>query len=411
MARLPYEGVKILEVAQGAVCPVCISWFGAWGAEVIHLESHIFIDIMRSSGPMYDRIQDLEHTWWFHTEDTSKYDINLDLRKPKAVELVKRLVTEWKPNIFAESYTPGTLPKLGLGYEVVRELKPDIIYYSTCQQGETGPHKDRPGYGNIGSAVSGMQSLAGWPDRPPVPIGPWSDFTGATLSHFAIAAALIRQKKTGKGMYIDISQQESAAICLGPALMDYFITGRAMQRNGNRIPYAAPHSAFPCKGDDRWVAIAVFTDEEWESFCQVLANPNWTKDARFATVMGRKANEEKLEYLIGEWTINFTAEEVEAMMQRAGVAANVVESNKDYMEDPQVKYVRGIREFDHPIAPKVHVHDTAIGLSKCVDRMFRSPTMGEHNRYVLHDILGLSDDEIADLLVEKVITTYDDVPF
>ncbi len=412
MAGLPYEGVKVLDIGQGAVGPVPVRWMGDYGAEVIKLESHLFLNLMRSSGPMYEGISDLEHSWWFFNQDCSKYSITLNLKHPKGQELAKRLITEWKPNILVESFTPGTIKKLGLGYETVRELKPDIIFYSTCMQGQTGPDKNRMGYGHIATAVSGIHSLTGWPDHDPAPLGAFSDFVGVTTAHAVLNAALIRQKKTGKGMYIDLSQQESVTAILGPPVMDYFITGRIMQRNGNRIPNAAPHSAFPCKGDDKWVAIAIFTDEEWECFCRVLANPDWTKNAKFATLMGRKANEDELERLVGEWTINYIAEEVEAMMQRAGVAANVVESSKDFMEDPQVKYINGIRELDHPMVPKIHLQDTAIKLSKCTDRMFRPPTLGEHNHYVFHDILGLSDDEIAYLMVEHAITTEADMsPF
>lgn len=410
MARLPYEGIRILDFGQGAVAPVPVRWMGDYGAEVIHVESHLFYDVDRAGGPQYESKKDLEHSWWFFQYSASKRSITLNLKHPKGVGLVKRLISEWKPNIFIESFTPGTIGRLGLDYETVRELKPDIIYLSTCNQGQTGPHKDRMGYGLIATAVSGLHPLTGWPDRPPALVyGTYSDYVAATVADAVLNAALIHQKRKGKGAYIDLSQQESVTGTLAPPIMDYFLTGRIMQRNGNRIPNAAPHGAFPCKGEDRWVAIAVFTDEEWECFCLVLGNPEWTQDSKFVTLAGRKANEDELERLIGEWTINFTAEQVETMMQDAGVAANVVESGKDFMEDPQVKYVNGMRELDHPLVGKIHVQDAAIKLSKCPDGMFRAPLMGEHNEYVLREILGLTDDEIADLMVDKVITTTADL--
>ncbi len=412
MPRLPYEGIKILDFTWGAVGTVAVRFLSDWGAEAILVETYRKPSLNRTAGPFWANVVGVERGGWWHVNyNASKRSLSLNLDHPKANEVMKRLITEWKPNILAESYTPGAMKRLNLDYETVKEWKPDIIYYSTCMEGQTGPHKDRMGYGNVATSLAGPNFYTGWPDRDPSGLyGAYSDCLSATAGNNLMVAALFYQRKTGKGLWIDQSQYESVIRCLAPPLMDYFLTGRVMERAGNRVPDAAPHGAFPCKGDDRWVAIAVFTDEEWGGFCRVIGNPEWTKEPKFATLMGRKANEDVLERLVGEWTIDFAAEQVEAMMQAGGVAANVVENAQDYMEDPQIKHYNAMPEFDHPLIGKTRIYGPAMKLSKCPDGVSRAPTMGEHNRNVLHDILGMSDDEIADLMVEGAISTEADLP-
>lgn len=223
-------------------------------------------------------------------------------------------------------------------------------------------------------------------------------------------AALDYRRRTGKGLYIDQAQFETGTHFIAPPLMDYFVNGRVIGRNGNRFPDAAPHGAFPCQGNDRWVAIAVFTDGEWQAFCRVIGNPGWTKDPKFATLQGRKANEDELERLVGEWTVSYPAEKIEAMMQEAGVAANVVESNKDLFEDPQLQHRGHFQYLEHPAIGRHAYESPAFRMSKSPFQMRPSPCLGQHNDYVYREILGLSDDEISDLYAEGVITTEANLP-
>lgn len=186
--------------------------------------------------------------------------------------------------------------------------------------------------------------------------------------------------------------------------MDYSVNQRVASRIGNRSPYAAPHGAFRCRGEDRWCAIAIFTNEEWESFCEVVGSPAWIKDPRFATLQSRKENEDELEKVIEQWTINHSAEEVMSVMQAAGVAAGILETGKEMMEDdPQLKHRQFFSELDHPEIGKYHAERSPFILSKSPCEVRRAPLLGEHNEYVLKEILSMFDEEITELVIEGVI--------
>lgn len=268
------------------------------------------------------------------------------------------------------------------------------------------------GYGFFGTAYAGYCHLVGWPDREPLPLfNNYSDFVAPWYLACAVIGALLYRRRTGKGMYLDQSQVEAGASFLAPVILDYMVNGRIAQRMGNRDPYMAPHGLFPCKGDDRWIAIAVASEEQWRSFCAVLGNPAWTREPRFATLLARKQNEDELERLIGEWTRNYTEEQVMAMMQHAGVPAGVVQTCEDLFADPQLKHREHFRFLEHRVigthaynSPAYRLSQTACDIKKA------GPCLGEDNEYVYKQILGLSDDEIADLLIEGVITTETDVP-
>ena len=341
----------------------------------------------------------------------SKYGITLNLNKPGARDLIKRVVTNWQPHIMAESFRPGVMKRWGLDYDSVKRLKPDIVYFSTCLEGQYGPHSQRLGYGGVSTSMSGVSHLVGWPDRPPagLPLA-YADFPSAGTGLIAVVSALIRQRRTGRGLHIDQSQYESNLYVLAGPLMEYAVNGRVMGGNGNRHPSASPHGVYPCEGHDRWIAIAVFTDEEWRSFCRVIGDPAWASESRFATLAGRKSNEDELDRLVGEWTKDFPTEQVEAMMQAEGVAANVVEDNKDIYDDPQMKHYGHFRELEHPVVGTIQSEMPPMRFSKSRDTHFRAPLLGEHNHYVLSQFLGMSDDEIADLYAEGVITTDADLP-
>ena len=201
-----------------------------------------------------------------------------------------------------------------------------------------------------------------------------------------------------------MSQYENGVHFMAPLILDYVVNQRVANRMGNRYPYAAPHGAYRCRGEDRWCAIAVFTDEEWQSFCKVIGNPAWTNDPKFSTLLARKENEEELDRLVEEWTINHSAEEVMSMMQAAGVAAGTVQTAEDLLEhDPQLKHRHFFWELEHPEIGKYRARRPPFMLSKSPCELRRAPLLGEHNEYVLKEILGMSDEEIAELVIEGVI--------
>ncbi|MFC1978353.1 CaiB/BaiF CoA transferase family protein, partial [Chloroflexota bacterium] len=288
--------------------------------------------------------------------------------------------------------------------EELKKVKPDIIMLSACMQGQTGPKANHPGLGSHLTPLSGFTHITGWPDRPPQNLGIYTDFITPHFNALAILAALDYRRQTGKGQYLDVSQYEATIHLMAPLILDYVVNQRIADRMGNRYAYAAPHGAYRCRGEDRWCAIAVFTDEEWQSFCRVIGNPAWTTDPKFSTLPARKENEEELDRLVEEWTISHTPEAVMSLMQTAGVAAGVAQNAEDMMEhDPQLKHRNFFRELEHPEMGKHRVRGPAFMLSKSPYELQRSPLLGEHNEYALKEILGMSDAEVAELVIAGVL--------
>ncbi|GAG07423.1 unnamed protein product, partial [marine sediment metagenome] len=264
--------------------------------------------------------------------NASKLSFTVNMKHPKALDVALRLVAV--SDIVAENYTPSTLEKWGLTYQKLQEAKPDIILVREPMQGSDGPHAKFAGFGAVISPLAGISHLTGSPER--VPVGLGTNYTDYVINpgHTAIAtlAALHYRNRTGKGQLIEVAQVESSVCVVGTAILDQTVNGRDQNRQGNRLPYAAPHGAYRCQGDDRWCVIAVFSDAEWRAFCQAISDPQWCHDERFATLQERKQNEDELDRLIEGWTSGRTAEEVMETLQAAGVAAGVVQNARDVLE-------------------------------------------------------------------------------
>jgi len=406
MERQVFENINIADFSWVGVGPQTARELAEHGATVVRVESHKRLDQLRLIGPYKDFEPGIDRTAFGACFNTNKYGISVDLKTARGQEVGRKLVM-WA-DIVCDSMTPGSMKKMGLDYESLKKIKPDIIMFSTCQFGQYGPYAQLPGYGNIGAAMSGASYLVGWPERAPAGVhGAYSDFIAPWFLISTLIAALIYRKKTGKGIYIDMSQIEAAITFLSPLILDYTVNGRVAERMGNKTPCAAPHGSFPCLGENRWVAISVSTDEEWEKFCQIMGNPDWTKNGKFNTFMERKKNEDELNNLVGEWTKTYPPEQVASMMQDSGVPAGVVENcHEDLFNDPQLKHRQHFRFLDHKVIGRHAYNAPAYILSKTPNHIFKAgPTLGEDNEYVFKDILGYSDDEIANLLVEGVITT------
>jgi len=411
MPKQVFDGIRIADFSWVGVGPQVARELAEHGATVVRVESHKRLDQLRLLSPFKDREPGIDRTAFATCFNPNKYGISVDLKTDKGREVAHRLIA-WA-DVVGESMTPGSMGKLGLDYERVREIKPDIIMYSTCQMGQSGPYAALPGYGAIGAAMSGASNLFGWPDRPPIgAFGAYTDFISPWFLISTLIAALLFRRRTGAGTYIDMSQIEASTHFLSPLILDYTVNGRVAERVGNRSPYAAPHGAFPCRGNQRWIAIAVSSREEWVSFCDVLGNPEWTEEERFRTFAGRKENEDDLNRLTGEWTATVTPEEVFEAMQEAGVPAGVVENcHEDLFGDPQLKHREHFRFLEHPVIGRHRYNSPAYVLSKTPNHIHKAgPTLGEDNEHVFKEILGYSDDEIGDMLVDGVITTDADLP-
>lgn len=397
-----FEDVKILEFGQIVAGPLISTYLADYGAEVVHIESRTRPDQYRLYPPFKDNKPGINRGFDFAIYSHNKYGITLNLRHPKGVEVAKRIAKNWA-NVVTENFTPGVMGRLGVDYEELRKIKPDIIMLSTCNLGQTGPHAMHPGMGSHLTHLSGFTHLSGWPDRDPLILyGPYIDFIGVVYGTIALVAALEYRRQTGKGQLIDVAQFETGIQFLIPALLDYAVNGCIQGRKGNRCDYAAPHGAYPCQGEDRWCVITVFTDEEWGNLCRVMGDPDWTNDPKLATLLGRKRNEEELDRLVGEWTSNFTTEEVMAKLQAVGVEAAVVKNPQDMYDDPHLKRYLWA-EMEHAEIGKYHLQLPPFKLSKVPSQLrMSSPLLGEHNDYVYTNLAGFSQEEYEQLQQEGV---------
>jgi benzylsuccinate CoA-transferase BbsF subunit len=331
--------------------------------------------------------------------NVGKLNVTLNLKKPESVELVKRLVVEWADAV-AENYAPKAMKGFGIDYDALVDVKPDLVMISACLNGQFGPHKDYPGFGGQGAALSGYNWLTGWPDLEPV--GPYATITDSLAPRYvatALAAGLHYRRRTGHGVYLDLSQVEAGTWPLAPWLLQYADEGVIGTRDGNRSARAVPHGAFPCVDEedpvdgtvgDRWVAIACWTDDDWARLAQIIGN----HDDAFATFDGRRARIADVEAIVGAWTATRTRAEVADTLQAAGIEAVPVQDFADVHGDPQLAAREHFVAHEHAhMGPGLYerngfrVHDAPSGYDQA------GPTLGQDNDYVLGELLGLSADE------------------
>lgn len=403
MPRKPLEGIKILDFTWAMAGPIAVKTFSDYGAEVIRLEGkNIRPDTMRALGPHRDDIAGLNRSSGFNNVNTSKMSVSINLSKPRAKELVKKFAV-WA-DVVVENMVGGAMKKMGIGYDELKKVNPGIIMLSACIMGQTGPHSHLRGFGGPLTALSGFDNITGYPDRKPDDLQQYTDYIAPHFAVTAIIAALDYRRRTGKGQYLDLSQYEAGVHFMAPLVLDYAVNKRIGSRMGNRLQYAVPHSAYRCQGEDRWCTIAVFNDEEWQAFCEVIGKPGWTKSPNFGSLLSRKANEDELDRLVEAWTIQHSAEEIMLTMQKAGVAAGVLNTAEDLvLHDPQLKHRQLYQKLDHPEVGKYIAPRPVFILSKSPCEVKRAPLIGEHNDYCLKELLGLSDDEIAEFVIEEVI--------
>lgn len=396
-------GLKVLELGGGAAGPIAVRHLADHGATVIRIESRTRPDFLRVLG-LSATNKNLDNAPMFMMLNCNKMSVALNLSDPRGVALAKRLVLEWC-DVLAENYAPKAMKKWGLDYASLVEEKPDLIMVSTCLMGQTGPNKDYPGFGGQGSAISGFNFLTGWPDREAV--GQHGTITDSLAPRFvaaAVLAALLRKQKTGEGAYIDVAQVETAAYSLSGWMLDFFANGEVAGRDGNRSAVAAPHGAFPCRGEDRWCTIACHEDADWQRLVAAIGSPSWATDARYATAAGRKRHEDELEQELTSWTREHRAEEVMALLQSAGIEAGVVETCRDLDADPQLAHRGHFHPVQHAVLGKHTCESLGYGLSDTPGAIERSgPLLGEHSTSTHRDILGLSDAEIDSLAADGVL--------
>jgi len=400
MAQL-FDGVKILEFGGGAAGPLGTRYFADHGATVVRVESKQRPDFLRLLRYTPGTEGGLDASHMFAMINVNKYGIALNMSHPKGPEIARQLVG-WA-DVVAENFAPKAMAKWGLDYPSLTAIKPDLIMVSTCLNGQTGPERNYPGFGGQGSALSGFNHLTGWPDREP--LGPYGTITDSLSPRFVallVGAALLQRRRTGQGQYIDLSQVEGGVVCLSENIVTYTATGEILERRGNRSRHAAPHGVFRCapKGedDDRWVAVAIHDDADWQRFGAALGHPPWAAEARFAHTEGRLANVDALEGQVATWTRARAAEDVTATLQAAGIDAGMVQNFEDLNRDPQLAHRRHFRQVEHRVIGKHLAETLALRFSQNPgDIRMPAPCLGEHSEYVYRELLGMSAEEYAAL--------------
>ena len=413
--KQPLKNYRVLDLSRIWAGPYCTKLMADLGAEIIKMESLSVYDSHR--GPVnpargiaaYPDGEPGEEPWnrngWFNCLHLSKFGITLELTSDEGRRVFERLVSI--SDVVIENFRQGSLERLGYDYEALRRHRPDLIYVSMPAFGNTGPWKGYLGYGIGQEQLSGMAHLTGYPEDGPMKSG-INHGDPITGSHAAgvLLAALRRRRRTGKGMYVDVSQQESAVAFMGAELLAYQMTGREPERIGNRSRWYAPCNTYPCAGEDRWITIAASNDGEWQRLVSAMGILPLAEDDRFATAEARMMNQEELDAIIAGWTVDQDAFTLAERLQAAGVPAGPVLRGPDLLADRHYAERGTFITVDHPQVGPRQYPGIPWKMSRTPGEVrWPSPTLGQHNREVLGGLLGLTRTEIDSLESGGVIGT------
>ena len=397
-----FEGLKILDFSWVIVGPRTVRYLADQGATVVKVENINYPCAIRQSPPFKDGKSGINRSAYFTAYNINKMSIGIDLANPEGTKIIMKLA-KWA-DVIIESFAPGIMESFGLGYEDIKRIKPDVIFLRTNMLGATGPRASMRGFGFQLVGYTGFTYITGWPDRTPVqPFGPYTDSIAPRFTTSALILALIHKRRTGKGVYIDVSQHETGIQFLAPILLDRQITGRNRERRGNLHSVYCPHGVYPCKGEDRWIAIAVTSDEEWAALIEIVDTLE-IRQNEFASKHDRKQNEDKIDAIISQWTRQYTAEEITERLQEKGIPAGIVENSQDLAQDPQLAYRKAIWYLDNEEVGRHAAFGQGFILSKAPPPDPKpSPRLGEHTFSICKEILNMRDEEIAKLLRDGVL--------
>ena len=404
----PLAGYRVLDfgwVLAGAVPGMILA---DMGAEVIKVETRQRMDYMRLGRPITGDQPDPEQNPMFHNVNRGKRSITLNTTHPEAVELARRLASEC--DVVIENFSPGVMERLGLDYQILSHGNPRLVMASITSNGQTGPLRDLRAYAPSIGALSGLDSAMGYEPgegESGRPLGlkhAYADLCGALHAVFAITSALRLRQRTGQGQYIDISMLRATVATMGAGLMEYELTGRALQPRGNYDPVMAPYGNYPCAGEDEWVSIAVRTEDEWRGLTDAMGNPEWTAEAAFASRYRRLNHRQELDSRLSEWTRLRTAWETTELLQANGVAAFPVLDAEGRLFNPHFQERGLYSDIEHPALGTEPIFNLMWQLSRTPPRIQRhAPLLGEHNREVFCGLLGLAETEVERLEEEQVI--------
>ena len=405
MASKPLEGLKVLDFCWVAVGPQTTKYLAEYGATVVRVESSKRPETLRRAAPFTGGIPGVNRSGYFANYNANKYGITIDMRHARARDLILR-VASWA-NLVTENFTPGTMEDWGLGYSQLKAVNPAIVMFSTSMLGRGGPMEKQPGFGPVLSSLAGLTHITGWPDRDPVnPYGAYTDFIGPKFAVTAILAGIDNARRTGEGIHLDMSQLETSLHFTAPLMLDQAVNQRGQSRRGNRDPDGVPHGVYPCLGNERWLAIACFNDQEWQALGNVVKRlgETWAGEERFATFEARKYNEDDLDKLMAAWTSSWDSMELMHTLQAADVGAGVVNDTRDLFSDAQLKHRRHFAFLDHPEMGIYATERSEMELSLTPGTLDRSaPLLGQHTHEALTRIIGLSEEEYLSLKEDGVL--------
>ncbi len=386
------DGIRVLDFTWVLAGPILTRALAFHGAEVIRVETSKRLDPVVPFSPNYGETH------------AGKKSIGLNVGHPEGRKLFNRLLEV--SDVVVDNYAAGVMERLGLGYEKLREVNPRIIQLTMPALGSSGPHKDDVTFGPNLHALSGLDHLTGYPEEIPGGVGmAYADYAAPGHAFVALMAALWDRDITGEGQWIDLSQFEALVSVMGPELLATIVNGEDPIRQGNFSQYKAPYNCYPCRGEDKWCAIAVSTDDEWARLCQAMGNPGLAQDTRFDTVLARLKNRAELDGIISKWTARQTSYEVMMTLQRAGVAASMVQDMPEVCKDPHL----AAREFLQTDIPdhwhgKVNLGGIQVRLSSTPGWVKdAAPYMGEQNGLVFGELLGMAPEEIETLKAKGAI--------
>ena len=398
---LALKGIRVLDFTWIHAGPSATRILADQGAQVIKIESNQALAVVGGPGSRTARGLGQRHNW-----NAGKLSIALNMKSPEALNIAKRLVSVC--DVVAENFSGRVMSSWGMDYQSIRQIRPDVIMLSMSGFGRTGPWRDRVSYGQTLQALSGFTYLTGFPGTDPSgPASAYSDAVAGMAGAQAVLLALIHRARTGQGQWVDLSQFEALSSQLETLVLDLSAGQKANfpRRSGNRLPHGggAPHGVYCCKGDDRWVAITVFAGEDWGRFVAAMGNPQWAEDERFTSVSGRNRYADELDSLVQSWTLRRSPEEAMEVLQAAGISAGVVQTGADLAQDRHLEDRGFFRRVPDAKGDFRTVEGAPYKLSRTPGEVSKgAPEFGADQTYVLREVLGMSDDELADYAIAGV---------
>ncbi len=402
--NLPLESIRVVNFGWVWAGPVCGQTLSFMGAEVYKVESRARVDLTRNLPPFAEGVASPDRSLSNHACWAGNGSISLDLTKDKAKKLAMDLIAQ--SDIVIENFGHGVMERMGFGYDELRKTKEDIILLSLPAAGISGPLKKVRTYGLSLTALTGLDSLVGYKDEGPIPVeNAYSDPFVGVFSAFSAITALQHRDNSGKGQHIEFSQQEAIMQMVGPAYMDYVMNGRVGGTKGNEHPLGigSPHGVFPCAGEDRWISIAVMNDREWIGLIKAMGKPDWAFDKIYAGPAKRVENIDELHRKMSAWTKDHDDRKLAGILQSFGVAAAPVLNVADLLTDPQYKARGTYIEVLHPLGFNETIYGSYVKTSGYDAKIEPGPSIGQSNKKVFKDILGMSDEDYDQMIQEKVI--------